>query len=170
LGSELNGDFDGKLMNDNANSTKAARSVKCAFCGISCLCNECLDQLLIANNVGKNKIDLDDSFNNRDIAQIRICADDHAKDGTTSKALHVIKLKQFLSGQEYLMRAHFGLPSISREKADGGNINNSSGGGGGSDMSWKKLIRVEFLKYHVTLFWGYNAPGIIFGSFLTTTH
>merc|ERR1712087_973272 len=30
-------------------------------------------------------------------------------------------IKQFHGGREYLMRAHFGLPSISREDADGGN-------------------------------------------------
>ena len=53
-------------------------------------------------------------------------------------------IKQFHGGREYLMRAHFGLPSISREEADGGNNNKGGGGGGGTDMSWKKPIGVTF--------------------------
>jgi AP-1 complex subunit mu len=53
-------------------------------------------------------------------------------------------IKQFHGGREYLMRAHFGLPSISREEADGGNVHKGSGGGGGPDMSWKKPIGVKF--------------------------
>lgn len=49
------------------------------------------------------------------------------------------------------MRAHFGLPSISREEAGTGNDAKGSGGGGGggggvgtTDMSWKKPIGVKF--------------------------
>lgn len=48
-------------------------------------------------------------------------------------------IKQFHGGREYLMRAHFGLPSISREDADG-----KTGGGGGMDTSWKRPIGVKF--------------------------
>jgi AP-1 complex subunit mu len=46
-------------------------------------------------------------------------------------------IKQFHGGREYLMRAHFGLPSISREEADGKQS-------GGMDTSWKKPIGVKF--------------------------
>ena len=59
-------------------------------------------------------------------------------------------IKQFHGGREYLMRAHFGLPSISREEAGTGNDAKGSGGGGGgggvgtTDMSWKKPIGVKF--------------------------
>jgi len=47
------------------------------------------------------------------------------------------------------MRAHFGLPSISREEAGTGNDTKGSGGGGvgsgvGTDTSWKKPIGVKF--------------------------
>ncbi|KAL7462031.1 hypothetical protein ACHAXS_002425 [Conticribra weissflogii] len=49
-------------------------------------------------------------------------------------------IKQFHGGREYLMRAHFGLPSISREEADG----EHKGGSGGMDTSWKKPIAVKF--------------------------
>jgi AP-1 complex subunit mu len=45
-------------------------------------------------------------------------------------------IKQYHGGREYLMRAHFGLPSISREEADGKS--------GGMDTSWKKPIGVKF--------------------------
>ncbi|KAL3822664.1 hypothetical protein ACHAXA_001817 [Cyclostephanos tholiformis] len=74
--SELDGDFDDELTNDDANSTNAIRSVECAFRGTSCRFDECLDGLSIANNVDDNEIDLDDSFSDRNIAQVRICADD----------------------------------------------------------------------------------------------
>jgi AP-1 complex subunit mu len=36
------------------------------------------------------------------------------------------------------MRAHFGLPSITRDEAD------AKGAGSGMDMSWKKPIGVKF--------------------------
>jgi len=52
-------------------------------------------------------------------------------------------IKQFHGGREYLMRAHFGLPSISRE--DAGESSSGKGGGGGAmDTSWKKPIGVKF--------------------------
>ena len=47
-------------------------------------------------------------------------------------------IKQFHGGREYLMRAHFGLPSITRDEAD------ANKGGSGMDMSWKKPIGVKF--------------------------
>ena len=47
-------------------------------------------------------------------------------------------IKQFHGGREYLMRAHFGLPSITRDEAD------AKGAGSGMDMSWKKPIGVKF--------------------------
>ncbi len=47
-------------------------------------------------------------------------------------------IKQFHGGREYLMRAHFGLPSITRDEADASNK------GMGMDMSWKKPIGVKF--------------------------
>jgi len=50
-------------------------------------------------------------------------------------------IKQFHGGREYLMRAHFGLPSISRE--DAGDAGTKSGGGA-MDTSWKKPIGVKF--------------------------
>ena len=55
-------------------------------------------------------------------------------------------IKQFHGGREYLMRAHFGLPSISREEADGNKTSGGGGGGGGGgiDTSWKKPIGVKF--------------------------
>lgn len=49
-------------------------------------------------------------------------------------------IKQFNGGREYLMRAHFGLPSISKEDAAG----KGGGGGGAMDTSWKKPIGVKF--------------------------
>eukprot|EP00985_Skeletonema_marinoi_P019659 scaffold11368_cov74-Skeletonema_marinoi.AAC.9 len=49
-------------------------------------------------------------------------------------------IKQFHGGREYLMRAHFGLPSITRDEADAAN----KGMGSGMDMSWKKPIGVKF--------------------------
>jgi len=49
-------------------------------------------------------------------------------------------IKQFHGGREYLMRAHFGLPSITRDEADASN----KGMGSGMDMSWKKPIGVKF--------------------------
>jgi len=54
-------------------------------------------------------------------------------------------IKQFHGGREYLMRAHFGLPSITREDADGKAGGAAGGGGGGAmDTSWKKPISVKF--------------------------
>ena len=50
-------------------------------------------------------------------------------------------IKQFNGGREYLMRAHFGLPSISKEDAAGNGNGNS---GGAMDTSWKKPIGVKF--------------------------
>ncbi|EED88845.1 mu subunit of tetrameric clathrin adaptor complex AP1 [Thalassiosira pseudonana CCMP1335] len=47
-------------------------------------------------------------------------------------------IKQFHGGREYLMRAHFGLPSISREEADGKERS------GAMDTSWKKPIGIKF--------------------------
>jgi len=51
-------------------------------------------------------------------------------------------IKQFHGGREYLMRAHFGLPSISRE--DAGESSSGKGGSGAMDTSWKKPIGVKF--------------------------
>ncbi len=48
-------------------------------------------------------------------------------------------IKQFHGGREYLMRAHFGLPSITRDEAA-----DAKGAGSGMDMSWKKPIGVKF--------------------------
>lgn len=48
-------------------------------------------------------------------------------------------IKQFHGGREYLMRAHFGLPSISRDEAEA-----KGTGVSGMDMSWKKPIGVKF--------------------------
>lgn len=47
-------------------------------------------------------------------------------------------IKQYHGGREYLMRAHFGLPSITRDEAE------AKGVGSGMDMSWKKPIGVKF--------------------------
>lgn len=50
-------------------------------------------------------------------------------------------IKQFHGGREYLMRAHFGLPSITRDDAAD---TDAVGKGSGMDMSWKKPIGVKF--------------------------
>mmetsp|Transcript_44851 Transcript_44851/g.54292 ORF Transcript_44851/g.54292 Transcript_44851/m.54292 type:complete len:458 (+) Transcript_44851:157-1530(+) len=47
-------------------------------------------------------------------------------------------IKQFHGGREYLMRAHFGLPSISANDASGDKKN------AGDDNSWKAPIAVKF--------------------------
>jgi len=53
-------------------------------------------------------------------------------------------IKQFHGGREYLMRAHFGLPSISA--ADNADSGDKRGGrhGGSSENSWKAPIGVKF--------------------------
>lgn len=53
-------------------------------------------------------------------------------------------IKQFHGGREYLMRAHFGLPSISAaDQADHGD-KKGQGRGGSSENSWKAPIGVKF--------------------------
>lgn len=53
-------------------------------------------------------------------------------------------IKQFHGGREYLMRAHFGLPSISAaDQADHGD-KKGHGRGGSSENSWKAPIGVKF--------------------------
>ena len=86
--SELDGDFDHESTNGDAKYAKAARSVECAFRGASCFCDECLVRLSIPDNVDNNEIDLDDSLSDCDIAEVRGCADDRTKDGTSSKVLN----------------------------------------------------------------------------------
>lgn len=58
----------------------------------------------------------------------------------------VWKIKQFHGGREYLMRAHFGLPSISAsDNNDTGDKKGKSGHGGASgENSWKAPISVKF--------------------------
>lgn len=58
-------------------------------------------------------------------------------------------IKQYHGGREYLMRAHFGLPSISRSDVEkyhptGSGGHGPSGGAGMADNSWKAPIRVKF--------------------------
>ncbi len=49
------------------------------------------------------------------------------------------------------MRAHFGLPSITRDEADAANEGTIMGSG--MDMSWKKPIGVKFeILYRTLLF------------------
>jgi ribonuclease BN (tRNA processing enzyme) len=81
--SEIHRDFDDKSTNG-----KAVGSVKCAFRGASCFCDECLGHLSIPDNVDDNEIDLDDSISDIDIAQVPMSADDRTKDETSSKAFH----------------------------------------------------------------------------------
>mmetsp|Transcript_2112 Transcript_2112/g.3232 ORF Transcript_2112/g.3232 Transcript_2112/m.3232 type:complete len:459 (+) Transcript_2112:123-1499(+) len=52
----------------------------------------------------------------------------------------VWNIKQFHGGREYLMRAHFGLPSISASDADG----SAKKGGKSAENSWKAPIGVKF--------------------------
>jgi len=51
-------------------------------------------------------------------------------------------IKQFHGGREYLMRAHFGLPSISA--SDSGAVADKKGGKGSWENSWKSPIAVKF--------------------------
>jgi len=55
-------------------------------------------------------------------------------------------IKQFHGGREYLMRAHFGLPSISAAEGggDGGGSGGGKRGGKGGENSWRAPIGVKF--------------------------
>lgn len=54
----------------------------------------------------------------------------------------VWNIKQFHGGREYLMRAHFGLPSISA--SDAAAAGDKKGGKGSWENSWKSPIAVKF--------------------------
>jgi AP-1 complex subunit mu len=54
----------------------------------------------------------------------------------------VWNIKQFHGGREYLMRAHFGLPSISA--SDNAAAGDKKGGKGSWENSWKSPIAVKF--------------------------
>ena len=54
----------------------------------------------------------------------------------------VWNIKQFHGGREYLMRAHFGLPSISASDTAG--AGDKKGGKGSWENSWKQPIAVKF--------------------------
>lgn len=54
----------------------------------------------------------------------------------------VWKIKQYHGGREYLMRAHFGLPSVSAR--DSGDTDKKGKGGTGGENSWKAPIAVTF--------------------------